>query len=68
MLIFYLISLDESKAQKVVEEINAAGGDAIAVGGDVGADDFPQRILKATIEYVSQFDTYSSTYTNSHLI
>ncbi|PAV21615.1 short-chain dehydrogenase reductase SDR [Pyrrhoderma noxium] len=42
--------LDESKAQKVVEEINAAGGDAIAVGGDVGADDFPQRILKATID------------------
>ena len=56
MLISYLISLDEGKAQKVVEEINAAGGDAIAVGGDVGADDFPQRILKATIEYVSHFD------------
>lgn len=56
MLISYLISLDESKAQKVVEEINAAGGDAIAVGGDVGADDFPQRILKATIEYVPHFD------------
>ena len=56
MLISYLISLDENKAQKVVEEINAAGGDAIAVGGDVGADDFPQRILKATIEYVSHFD------------
>lgn len=45
-------SLDEKKAQLVVEEIKAAGGDAIAVGGDVGADDFPQRILDATIKYV----------------
>lgn len=43
-------SLDEKKAQLVVEEIKAAGGDAIAVGGDVGADDFPQRILDATIK------------------
>ncbi|KAI5122706.1 hypothetical protein M0805_009759 [Coniferiporia weirii] len=41
--------LDEAKAQKVVEEIAAAKGDAIAVGGDVGADDFPEKILKATI-------------------
>lgn len=35
-----------------MEEIKAAGGDAIAVGGDVGADDFPQRIIDATIKYV----------------
>jgi len=42
--------LDEKKAQIVVDEINAAGGDSIAVGGDVGADDFPERILKATID------------------
>ena len=42
--------MDEKKAQLVVEEIKAAGGDAIAVGGDVGADDFPQRILDATIK------------------
>ncbi len=45
-------SLDEKKAQVVVDEIKAAGGDAIAVGGDVGAEDFPERVLKATIEYV----------------
>lgn len=44
-------SLDEAKAQKVVEEIKAAGGDAIAVGGDVGAEDSPEKILKATIGY-----------------
>lgn len=42
--------LDEKKAQSVVEEIRAAGGDAIAVGGEVGADDFPERIIKATID------------------
>ncbi|KAI0318014.1 short-chain dehydrogenase/reductase SDR [Amylostereum chailletii] len=42
--------LDEKKAQLVVDEITAAGGDALAVGGDVGADDFPKRILDATIK------------------
>ncbi|KAI0307457.1 short-chain dehydrogenase/reductase SDR [Multifurca ochricompacta] len=42
--------LDEKKAQAVVDEIKAAGGDAIAVGGDVGADDFPAKILDATIK------------------
>ena len=42
-------SLDEKKAQVVVEEITSFGGDAIAVGGDVGAEDFPKRILEATI-------------------
>jgi 3-oxoacyl-[acyl-carrier protein] reductase len=34
----------------VVNEIKALGGDAISVSGDVGADDFPEKILKATIE------------------
>lgn len=34
----------------MVDEIKAAGGDAIAVGGDVAADDFPQRVLDATIK------------------
>ncbi|KAI0038277.1 hypothetical protein FA95DRAFT_1452789, partial [Auriscalpium vulgare] len=41
--------LDEHKAQLVVDEIRAAGGDAIAVGGDVAADDFPEKVLGATI-------------------
>lgn len=45
-------SLDEKKAQAVVEEIKAAGGDAIAIGGDVGADDFPTKIIDATIQCV----------------
>ncbi|KZS90243.1 short-chain dehydrogenase/reductase SDR [Sistotremastrum niveocremeum HHB9708] len=42
--------LDEKKAQIVVDEIKAAGGEAIAVGGDVGAEDFPEKIVKATID------------------
>jgi len=36
-----------------VDEIMAAGGDAIAVGGDVAADDFPVKILDATIKYAT---------------
>ncbi|KLO05618.1 short-chain dehydrogenase/reductase SDR [Schizopora paradoxa] len=42
--------LDEKKAQIVVDEIKAAGGEAIAVGGDVGAEDFPERIVKVTVD------------------
>ena len=45
-------SLDAAKAQAVVDEIKQAGGDAIAVSGDVGADDFPQKVIEATIKYV----------------
>lgn len=48
-----LCSLDEKKAQTVVDEIKAAGGEALAVGGDVGADDFPAKIIDATIKCVS---------------
>ncbi|EKM60658.1 uncharacterized protein PHACADRAFT_246704 [Phanerochaete carnosa HHB-10118-sp] len=42
--------LEEKKAQEVVDEIKAQGGEAIAIGGDVAADDFPQRVLDATIK------------------
>jgi hypothetical protein len=38
------------KAQAVVEEIKKAGGQAIAVQGDVTAADFPKKLIKATIE------------------
>ena len=47
-----LCSLEEKKAQQVVDEIKAQGGEAIAIGGDVAADDFPQRVLDATIKCV----------------
>ncbi|KAI0757460.1 short-chain dehydrogenase/reductase SDR [Daedaleopsis nitida] len=42
--------LDEKKAQAVVDEIKVAGGDALAVGGDVSADDFPEKVITATIK------------------
>ncbi|KAI1789172.1 short-chain dehydrogenase/reductase SDR [Ganoderma leucocontextum] len=42
--------LDEKKAQVVVDEIKSAGGDALAVGGDVSADDFPEKVVNATIQ------------------
>lgn len=40
------------KAKAVVEEIKKGGGTAIAVGGDVTADDFPKKLVNATVEYV----------------
>ncbi|KAI0932807.1 hypothetical protein AcW1_000177 [Taiwanofungus camphoratus] len=42
--------LDAKKAQAVVDEIKQAGGDALAVGGDVSADDFPQKVVEATVK------------------
>ena len=36
-----------------MDEIKAAGGDALAVGGDVSADDFPEKVISATIKYVT---------------
>jgi hypothetical protein len=58
VLVLHKPSLDEKKAQSVVDEIKAAGGDAIAVGGDVGANDFPAKILDATIKYAPYFSFY----------
>lgn len=37
----------------MVSEIKAAGGDALGVPGDVGADDFPKKIVDATVQYVA---------------
>lgn len=34
----------------MVEEIRKAGGSALAVAGDVGADDFPEKVVSATIK------------------
>ena len=44
-------SIDASKVDIVVNEIQKLGGDAIGVAGDVAADDFPERIVEATIQY-----------------
>ncbi|KAF8525255.1 short-chain dehydrogenase/reductase SDR [Hysterangium stoloniferum] len=42
--------LDQGKAQAVVDEIKKAGGSAIAVSGDVSTDDFPEKVVQATIK------------------
>jgi 3-oxoacyl-[acyl-carrier protein] reductase len=42
--------IDEKRLAAVVQEIKAEGGDAIGVAGDVGADDFPKKIVDATIQ------------------
>lgn len=42
--------IDAKKAEDVVNEIKAFGGDALAVVGDVGADDFPKKIVDATVQ------------------
>ncbi|CAE6451390.1 unnamed protein product [Rhizoctonia solani] len=48
--------LDGKKANAVVDEIKRAGGQAIAVAGDVGAEDFPERIVNATIKTYGQIN------------
>ncbi|KAJ7223525.1 hypothetical protein GGX14DRAFT_165070 [Mycena pura] len=42
--------IDEKKLAAVADEIRAAGGDVLGVAGDVGADDFPKRIVDATVQ------------------
>ncbi|KAN0101002.1 hypothetical protein V8E55_000986 [Tylopilus felleus] len=48
--------IDVNKAAAVAEEIKAASGDAIVVAGDVGADEFPQRIVEATVNAFGQIN------------
>lgn len=43
-------SIDEKRLADVTKEIQAFGGDVLAVAGDVGADDFPKRIVDATVQ------------------
>ena len=43
-------------------EIKAQGGDCLSVAGDVGADDFPKKIVDATVQWVSH--THSSETTS----
>jgi len=48
--------IDANKGAAVVAEIKAAGGEAIVVAGDVGADDFPQRIVEETVRAFGQIN------------
>jgi len=43
-------SIDAAKVDIVVNEIKNLGGDAIGVPGDVAADDFPKKIVDATVQ------------------
>ena len=43
-------SIDGKKVDTVVEEIKSIGGEAIGTPGDVAADDFPKKIIGATIQ------------------
>ncbi|EKM76993.1 hypothetical protein AGABI1DRAFT_115440 [Agaricus bisporus var. burnettii JB137-S8] len=42
--------IDEKRLETVVKEIQAFGGEVLAVAGDVGADDFPKKIVDATVQ------------------
>ncbi|KAJ7864307.1 hypothetical protein B0H14DRAFT_2736646 [Mycena olivaceomarginata] len=42
--------IDENRLATVGDEIKSAGGDFLAVAGDVGADDFPKKIVDATVQ------------------
>lgn len=42
--------LDESRSKAVTEEITNAGGNAISVPGNVMADDFAEKIVKAAVD------------------
>lgn len=44
------------KCLQVANEIRKAGGQAIAVGGDVTAMDFPEKCVKATVDAFGQID------------
>lgn len=44
-----ITDIDAAKVDIVVDEIKKLGGDAIGVAGDVAADDFPKKIVVATV-------------------
>jgi len=45
-----ITDIDAKKVDIVVAELKTLGGDAIGVAGDVAADDFPKKIIEATIQ------------------
>ncbi|KAL9715639.1 hypothetical protein Ac2012v2_000082 [Leucoagaricus gongylophorus] len=42
--------IDEKRLNDVAKEIQALGGDILAVAGDVGADHFPKKIIDLTVQ------------------
>ncbi|KAF9560268.1 short-chain dehydrogenase/reductase SDR [Agrocybe pediades] len=41
--------IDAKRLETVESEIKSAGGEVLSVAGDVGADDFPKKIVDATV-------------------
>ncbi len=41
---------------QVAQEIKSQGGDAIALAGDVTAEDFPRRCVEATVKQYGTID------------
>lgn len=48
--------IDAEPTQQAVEEVKAAGGDALAVAGDVTSADFAPRLIKATLDTYGRLD------------
>ena len=47
-------SIDAKRLETVEGEIKAFGGKVLSVAGDVGADDFPKKIVDATVQCVAK--------------
>lgn len=56
-----LNSIDAKRLESVEAEIKAQGGDCLSVAGDVGADDFPKKIVDATVQCVSHIYSFEPT-------
>jgi 3-oxoacyl-[acyl-carrier protein] reductase len=57
--------VDAAKAKAVVDEIKEAGGDAIAVAGDITADDFPANCVGATVKQYGKINHIVNNGTSS---
>ncbi len=51
-----LSDIDPKPARETVETINADGGEAIAVSGDVTGPDFPQQLIQAALDSYGRID------------
>lgn len=65
----FYISIDAKRLTDVTKEIEAFGGDVLAVAGDVGADDFPKKIVDATVQcvYLLCWTIFESPYSSVFL-
>ena len=55
-------SIDAKRLESVEVEIKARGGDCLSVAGDIGADDFPKKIVDATVQCVPHSTTHSGPF------